>query len=216
MNALLDRAGGDVWWGRVRTRGLDNTVNAKGGGSMSYRVQLSACVLIAAMLVAGCSGKKSEETTEVTEPTVLKEYPIAGTNDALTQSGVEADTAVTADGNGSLRITADQPTTVRLYETGDLDVEGARIVYQAKLRTEGVQGKVYLEMWCNFAGRGEYFARALQAPLSGSTEWTSQETLFFLKKGDNPDNVKLNVVIDGTGTVWVDDVRLIKGPLNNV
>jgi hypothetical protein len=71
-------------------------------------------------------------------------------------------------------------------------------------------------MWCNFAGRGEYFARALQAPLSGSTEWTSQETLFFLKKGDNPDNVKLNVVIDGTGTVWVDDVRLIKGPLNNV
>jgi hypothetical protein len=62
----------------------------------------------------------------------------------------------------------------------------------------------------------EDFARALQAPLSGSTEWTSQETLFFLKKGDNPDNVKLNVVIDGTGTVWVDDVRLIKGPLNNV
>lgn len=180
---------------------------------MSHRAQLSVCMLVAAIFVAGCSGKKSEE---VTEATVLKEYPIAGTNDALTQSGVEADTAVTADGNGSLRITADQPTTVRLYETGDLDVEGARVVYQAKLRTEGVVGKVYLEMWCNFAGKGEYFARALQTPLSGSTEWTSQETLFFLKKGDNPDNVKLNIVIDGTGTVWIDDVRLLKGPLGNV
>ena len=24
----------------------------------------------------------------------------------------------------------------------------------------------------------------------------------FLKKGENPDNVKLNLVINGTGTVW--------------
>lgn len=176
---------------------------------MSDRAQIGAWVLAAA-IVLGCSGQKSETGGE---PVVLKEYPIGGSNDALTQSGVEADAAVTSDGNGSLRITAEEPTTVRLYETGDLDVEGARVVYQAKLRTEGVEGKVYLEMWCSFAGKGEFFARSLQTPLTGSTEWTSQETLFFLKKGDNPDNVKLNIVVDGKGTVWIDDVRLIKSPL---
>lgn len=68
-------------------------------------------------------------------------------------------------------------------------------------------------MWCQFSGKGEYFSRALHAPLSGSNEWTTQETPFFLKKGENPSNVKLNVVINGSGTVWVDDIRLIKGPL---
>jgi hypothetical protein len=39
------------------------------------------------------------------------------------------------------------------------------------------------------------------------------ETPFFLKRGEKPDNVKLNVVINGTGTVWIDDVKLLKGPL---
>jgi hypothetical protein len=36
---------------------------------------------------------------------------------------------------------------------------------------------------------------------------------FFLKKGEKPDYVKLNIVINGTGTVWIDDVRLLKAPL---
>lgn len=177
---------------------------------MSNRVQVIACLCAAVMFLAGCSGGTEKQGEEVS---VLKEYPIAGSNDAITQSGVEADAEVTSDGNGSFRITADQPTTVRLYETGDLDVEDARVIYQARIRTEGVEGKVYLEMWCTFAGKGEFFSRALDAPLSGSTEWTSQETLFFLKKGENPDNVRLNLVVDGKGTVWIDDVRLVKGPL---
>jgi hypothetical protein len=76
-----------------------------------------------------------------------------------------------------------------------------------------VQGQAYLEMWCRFPGKGEFFSRALQAPLSGTVEWSSQETPFFLKKGEDPDEIKLNLVVNGTGTVWIDDIRLIKGPL---
>jgi hypothetical protein len=44
-------------------------------------------------------------------------------------------------------------------------------------------------------------------------DWTMEEIPFFLKKGKNPDNVKLNLVFDGTGTAWIDDIRLLKGPL---
>ncbi len=131
----------------------------------------------------------------------------------ITRSSVDVDKQVTSDGDGSLRIIAKQPTTVRLYETGDVDIENARLIYQAKLRTKDVSGKVYLEMWCNFPGKGEFFSRALHAPISGSNDWSTQETLFFLKEGENPDNVKLNLVIDGKGTAWIDDIRLIKGPL---
>jgi hypothetical protein len=36
---------------------------------------------------------------------------------------VEIDKGVSSDGNGSLRITATGPTVVRLFETGDIDVE---------------------------------------------------------------------------------------------
>jgi hypothetical protein len=69
-------------------------------------------------------------------------------------------------------------------------------------------------MWCHFPGKGEFFSRGLQTALTGSSDWNSQETFFFLKKGENPDNVKLNLVISGKGTVWIDDIHLIKGPLN--
>lgn len=70
-----------------------------------------------------------------------------------------------------------------------------------------------IEMWCCFAGKGEFFSRDLRSPLSETTDWSDEETPFFLQKGENPDNVKLNLVIDGTGTVWIDDLRLGKGAL---
>ena len=75
-------------------------------------------------------------------------------------------------------------------------------------------GTAYLEMWCVFPGSGEYFSRALQNPLSGTIDWTTMETPFFLQKGQKPELIKLNVVINGKGTVWVDDITLTKGPLN--
>jgi len=112
-----------------------------------------------------------------------------------------------------LKITSTRPTVIRLFQTGDIDAENARLIYQARLRTENVEGRAYLEMWCHFPGKGEFFSRGLQTPLAGTTEWTTEETPFFLKKGENPDNVKLNLVIDGKGTAWIDDVRLLRAPL---
>ena len=157
-------------------------------------------------IITGCS-RPAQQVSE------LKRFPIDSMDGIITQSGVKIDKAVSSDGNGSLKITAAAPTVIRLFETGDIDIENARLVYQARLRTEGVEGKVFLEMWCNFTGKGEFFSRGLQTPLTGTTNWTTEETPFFLKKGENPDNVKLNLVIDGKGTVWIDDIRLLKGPL---
>lgn len=162
--------------------------------------------LVLIVVLAGCS-KPSQEVVE------LKRFPIDSLEGIITQSGVQFDKEVSSDGNGSLKITAAEPTVVRLFELGDIDVENARLIYQAKVRTEGVEGQVYLEMWCHFPGKGEYFSRGLQTPLTGTTNWTTEETPFFLKKGENPDNVKLNLVINGKGTAWIDDIRVLKGSL---
>src|SRR4030042_2422908 len=165
------------------------------------------CVFVVFIFTTiGCT----KPSTEVAE---LKMFPVDSLEGIITQSGVEIDKAVSSDGNGSLKITATEPTVVRLFEVGDIDIENARLIYQAKIRTDNIDGKVYLEMWCNFSGKGEFFSRGLQTPLKGTTNWTTEETAFFLQKGDNPDNVKLNLIIDGKGTAWIDDIRLMKGPL---
>jgi hypothetical protein len=87
------------------------------------------------------------------------------------------------------------------------------LIYQAKVRTEEMVGRAYLEMWCHFPGKGEFFSRGLLSPLTGTTNWMTEETPFLLKRGEKPDLVKLNLVINGKGTAWIDDIRLLKGPL---
>jgi hypothetical protein len=145
---------------------------------------------------------------------VVKKYPCDSLEGLIRLSGIEVDNKVKSEGKASLKISLTEPAVIPLFETGDLDVEEAALVYQAKLRTEGVQGRVYLEMWCHFEGKGEFFSRGLDFPLSGTNNWSNMEIPYILKAGENPDNVKLNIVGEGTGTVWVDDIRLVKRPLS--
>ncbi len=165
------------------------------------------CTLVIFVL-AGCT--QSTSTVQVVE---LKQFPMNSLDGIIMQSAFKIDREVSSDGKGSLRIETSEPVVARLFEVNNIDIENARLIYQAKIRTEDVKGQVYLEMWCHFSGKGEFFSRGLQNPLTGTTEWTTEETPFFLKKGDNPDYVKLNLVIDGTGTAWIDEVKLLKGPL---
>jgi hypothetical protein len=162
--------------------------------------------LVAIALVCACS----QQSSDVTE---LKHFPLDSMEGIITRSGVQLCQRISSDGRGALRMTAAEPTTVQLFEVEDIDIENARLIYQARVRTEDVEGHVYLEMWCHFPGQGEFFSRGLQAALKGTTEWTAVETPFLLQKGQRPDRVKLNLVIDGKGTAWIDDIHLIKGPL---
>lgn len=156
----------------------------------------------------GCSQQASDAMVEE-----IARFPLDSLEGVLTRSGIELDSEVTSDGNGSVRITAVGQTVARLFEVPDPGVENARLLYRARLRTEDVAGQVYLEMWCHFEGKGEFFSRGLHSPLSGSVDWTTQEIPFFLQAGESPDLLKLNVVVTGPGSVWVDDIVLSKGPL---
>lgn len=171
------------------------------------RVSGFMMLMVAAALAisgAGC-GQKQAETVE------LRRYPLDSLVEVITKTGVEFDSRITSDGKGALKITTTGPQTVPLFETGDINIEDAVIVYQAMMRTEGVEGKAYLEMWSSFGTKGEYFSRGLDTAMTGTVDWTAQKTPFFLRAGENPDNVRLNLVIDGKGTVWIDDIRLLKG-----
>ncbi|MDQ1349769.1 MAG: hypothetical protein QG657_70 [Acidobacteriota bacterium] len=167
-------------------------------------------VVAAVMLVMAACTKKTTEVTGITE---LKHFPIDSIDEVITKSGVVIDKAVSTDGNGSLRVdAAPGRTVVLLFEIQNINIDNARLVYQAKVRTENVEGLVYLEMWCGFTGYGESFSRNMGTVMSGSNEWTTVMAPFFLKAGEKPQYVKLNLVVEGKGTAWIDDVRLFKAP----
>ena len=128
-----------------------------------------------------------------------------------------ADPAISKD----LTVTADKAwladckkaQTIRLFELENPGVEHCLVTYRAKLKTENLTGQAYLEMWCRFPGKGEFFSRGLTHAVTGSNDWASYETPFILKKGEKPDLIKLNVVVKGAGKVWIKDVELLKSPL---
>lgn len=134
-------------------------------------------------------------------------------DDVITKSNVAFDPDISVDGRGSIRVSSRGPASIRLVQLGDIDLEQAVLVYQAALKTRDLDGEAYLEMYCVFHGRGEFYSRGLDQALSGTTDWQTVSTPFRLRAGENPDIVKLNLFVNGAGTVWIDDLRLLKRPL---
>jgi tRNA A-37 threonylcarbamoyl transferase component Bud32 len=130
-----------------------------------------------------------------------------------------SDGTITKDGvtvtDDAWQIDVQKPQTIRLFEVPDPQVEQCQLAYRAKIKTEGLAGRAYLEMWCCLLGRGEFFSKGLHQTVSGTTNWASFEIPFFLKKGEKPDLIKLNLVVEGMGKVWLKDIELLKTPLGS-
>jgi len=124
---------------------------------------------------------------------------------------IQTDSKVKTEGKGSIRITTQGPTTVCLGEVAGLDIENAMLIYKAKAKSK-LDGVAFLEMWVHVGG-GQYFSRGMNDPIKGKSDWKSIQTPFMFQKGQKPDKVTLNLVINGKGIVWIDDVVLSKAPL---
>ena len=112
------------------------------------------------------------------------------------------------DSDGSYMLRADTSAVFHLFTVHNTDVENTAIVYSAMVQAENLKGRCYLEMWCFFPGRGRYFSRGLDNALTGNNDWTKISTPFFLREGENPDSIYLNIVTQGSGTVYIDNIIL--------
>ncbi|MBI5589285.1 MAG: hypothetical protein HY881_02260 [Deltaproteobacteria bacterium] len=124
---------------------------------------------------------------------------------------IQNDAGIKTEGKASIRITTIWPTTICLGEVTGLDIEDARLVFKAKVKTE-LEGEAFLEMWVQVGG-GQYFSKGLNDPAKGKSDWKTIQTPFMFQKGQKPDKATLNIVINGKGTVWIDDIILSKEAL---
>ena len=96
-------------------------------------------IVCTGMFWFGCADRQ----IQVTE---IKSYELNSLDVLITQDGIEFDREISSDGLGSIKITASDSTTVRLFETGDIDIEDARLIYRGKLKTDDFDGQVFLEL----------------------------------------------------------------------
>ena len=140
----------------------------------------------------------------------LKHFPIDNLNGLVAQSGIQFDKAVSSDGKGSIKIEAAGPVAVPLFIIDDVRIDDTQLIYEAKVKSESLNGQAYLEMWCIFKDKSEYYSRGFDSAIAGTTDWQTIKTVFLLRKNEMPDQIKLNVVVNGVGTVWIDDIHLSK------
>src|SRR5437762_12417159 len=110
-------------------------------------------------------------------------------------------------------VDAKEDQTIRLFEIQNPDAEQCLLTYRATMKTEGLAGRAFLEMWCRLPGRGEFFSKGHQQAVSGTANWARYEIPFYLKEGQKPDLIKLNLTVEGAGTVWIKNIELLKTPL---
>jgi hypothetical protein len=159
------------------------------------------CIVVAVLALATITGRAEE----------LKKL---GLDDASSASPkFEVDTKVKVEGTSSLKITTQWPTTVCLGEVTSLDIDNATLVYSAKVRTElEGTGTAFLELWAHVGG-GQFFSKGMNDAVRQKSDWKTIRTPFLFQKGQKPDKVTLNLVINGKGTIWIDDIVLSKEPL---
>ena len=124
---------------------------------------------------------------------------------------IQTDAQVKAEGKASIKITTQWPTTICLGEVAGLNIENAKLVYKARVKSD-LDGSAFLELWAHVGG-GQYFSRGMDDVVSQKTDWKIIQTPFLFQKGQRPDKVTLNLVINGKGTVWIDDIVLSREPL---
>ena len=170
-------------------------------------------LVVVVMVLALSACTRSQQSPAA--PVELKHFALDDLAGVRATTGVTLDSHTSADGKGSLRIDAAQPMTVPLFEVTDVSIENATLIYQATVQSEKLDGQAFLEMWVRIPGKGEFFSRGIDRPITGTMNWMTVATPFFLQTGQKPDLIRLNLVVQGKGRVWIDDVHVPRAPLPN-
>jgi hypothetical protein len=151
------------------------------------------------------------------DDTLIAHFPVDSKADMarnLTEDPHAIDYTVSSDGNGSLRIDATRTQLVDLYRIwGDEeDLSFRKLVYEANVRTERATGDVFLVMQAGVtsAPGGSMAVVGRDAAIRGTNDWTTLQASAGNGGGARLLETTLQLHIDGPGTVWIDDVKLIK------
>ncbi len=151
------------------------------------------------------------------DDTLIAHFPVDSEADmarGVTRDPHAIDHSVSSDGNGSLRIDASGTRLVDLYRIWgeEEDLSFRKLVYEADVRTEGVSGDVFLVMQAGLttAPGGSIAILGQDAAIRGTNDWTTLHASAGNPGGSRLLETTLQLHIGGPGTVWIDNVKLIK------
>ena len=171
----------------------------------NYALTISS-ILIGVLLLGSAASLADNE---------IIEFPINSSQDIVSSGSVRID----PESENALLVNSDGKREIELFDIEGSGLGDKKLTYSAVMRTKDLtatddtSGIAYLELTVLFPDGEELVARGPRVPLSGTTKWRSAETALYVDKGGDPQNVSLDLIVDGAGKVWVQDVRLSTRPL---
>ena len=125
-------------------------------------------------LLWGCTSKN--DTVQ------LAHYPLDSIDGIINRSDTILDKNISSDGNGSLQIITNKPTTVRIFELGDIDVENARLIYQAGSAQKALPDRCTWRCGVTFPAKVSFSPGDWNPPCRGTLNGQHRKHLFFSRK----------------------------------
>ncbi|MEJ2368503.1 MAG: hypothetical protein P8Z49_09210 [Acidobacteriota bacterium] len=162
----------------------------------------------AGLLMLAACGKKGQEG-----PVVEQTFPCDNLQQVVSPEYVSLDKTTSADGKGSIKITASQPTTIKLFNI-KYPGKNSKFTFDIKMKTENFSGQAYLKMDILYEGGGHASIQNYQDALMGdSGGWVPESISYTVPQ--KPYAIEISAVLNGTGTVWFDDGKLIRQSLKS-
>lgn len=114
-----------------------------------------------------------------------------------------------------LYVEVDRAETVALFEVPLQGQQQCMLTYRVKISTKDLAASAYLELWCRVPGFGESFSRGLHQKVSGTNNFMTLEIPFYLRKDQMADQLKLNLVFEGAGSVRLREIEVLSTPLSS-
>ncbi len=164
-----------------------------------------AAALAAIVFCTGCSKK-------VEPPKDIQTFNCDTLDGLLTEGVATVDAQNPAEGTGSLRFAVAQPVTLPIFEI-KLPGDGAKFTLAYKMKVKDFSGDAYGQMDVNYSSGGKQSLNNYQTAMGATTDWQQRELTYTVQRGQKVGSIVLSLILNGSGTVWLDDVHLIRAPL---
>ena len=157
--------------------------------------------------IVGCGKKKP----------LIYNFQVNSLNRVISKFNLKLDDEVSYDGLGSIRVDSKDTTTAYIFVLYDIPVKRAKLTWEAYCKSEDLKGKAFLEMGVQISKKYrkelESYLHQSKDFLRGTTNWQKIKVEFLVLENLKVDVVQLNLIIEGEGTVWIDQVRLTVLPI---
>jgi len=157
--------------------------------------------------IVGCGKKKP----------LIYNFPVNSLNRVISKFNLKLDNEVSYDGLSSIRVDSKDTTTAYIFVLYDIPVKRAKLTWEAYCKSEDLKGKAFLEMGVQISKKYrkelESYLHQSKDFLRGTTNWQKIKVEFLVLENLKVDVVQLNLIIEGEGTVWIDQVRFTVLPI---